>query len=168
MACVQGFKETFDSGEVWQRAVMIADRNGQIIDVLHHAGLKQVLEKLIIDHSTACFYFYNKTSRGMVGVGVERLFDYSISAEQDRNKNFLSVFPAQLDLKSELQQWLPENGKNGVAVQECLARLDLSGDFRERLNNLTSQYWQSIRFGEIVPVDHGLPHRPPGDFGGPK
>jgi len=96
---------------------MIADSDGQIIDVLHHTGLKQVLEELIIDHRTACFYFYNETSRGMVGVGVERLFDYSVTSEQDWNMNFLSVLLTQLDLKSELQQWLPENGKNAVAVQ---------------------------------------------------
>ncbi len=91
IACVEGIHEAADSVEIVDPSIVLPDGDSQVEDVVHHAGLKEVFQELIVHDSTASFDLDDKSFRLMVGIRVEGFFEAAVEPEEDRNGNSLVV-----------------------------------------------------------------------------
>ena len=83
---------------------------------MHHAGLKKVLQKLIVNHAPPCLNFQYKTPGTMVGVGVERFLSRSVSPEKDRYANLFISALTSFDLEAYSYEMLSERFKNQLLL----------------------------------------------------
>ena len=78
IAGVERVKEPADSFEVIAPAVEVPDSYRELSDVGHHACLEEILEELVVDHSSACFDLDHHAGIDMMGVGVKGLLKNTI------------------------------------------------------------------------------------------
>ena len=72
-ADVQRLEETFNFGKIIRIAIYVADRYRQMKNIMHHAGLKNVFQKLIIINGPAGLNFKNPPLTGRVCISIETL-----------------------------------------------------------------------------------------------
>jgi len=74
--------------------------NGEVIDFVHHAGLKQVLQELMVHHSPTSLHFQHESTGSMVRVRVERLLNRATPPEKYRDTNFLILVLAGFNFET--------------------------------------------------------------------
>jgi hypothetical protein len=85
-------------------------------NVMHHASLKNILEKLIVVNGTTCLDFKNPSLAGGMGVGVEALQYLAFAAKKHGNNYLFFAGLPFLDPKSKLFQAWSEQSHDGVAM----------------------------------------------------
>src|SRR5579864_6226305 len=85
-------------------------------NVMHHAGLKDILEKLIVVNGPTRLDLENPSLRDGMGVSVETLQYLAFAPEEHRDNDLiLARFPF-FHLKTELFQTWPEPCHDGIAM----------------------------------------------------
>src|ERR1017187_6946423 len=109
-ADIQRLKKTLDLGKIVRVAICVADRYRKMKNVMHHARLKNILEKLVVVNGPTCLDFKNPSLTGGMGVSVET-FQYLAFAPKKHGDNYL-VFEGLpfLDPKSQLFQSWAQSG----------------------------------------------------------
>src|ERR1039457_7333412 len=92
-------------------------------DVVHHACLKNILEKLIVDNGPACLDFKNPSFAGGMGVGVETLQYLALAPKKHGDDDLVFGGLPFLDPKSDLFQAWAEPSHNGVRSEEHTSEL---------------------------------------------
>ena len=140
-ADIQRLKKTLDLGKIVRTAICVADSYRKMKNVMHHARLKNILEKLIVVNSPTCLDFKNPSLAGGMGVGVETL-QYLAFAPKKHWDNYLVLrgFPF-LDLKSEFFQAWAESSHSGVAMlaYRC-TRIDGISHFFENCDHKKAEF----------------------------
>lgn len=98
---IHGFKECVDTLKIIFPSVVAPHRYNEIFNLVHHARLENIFEKLIIIDRSACFDFNDYSTVIAHGICIE-IFILAVSASKenwDLNLFFL-LFP-RLHLKSE-------------------------------------------------------------------
>jgi hypothetical protein len=104
---------------------------------VHHASLKEIFQKLIVDHSPTCLDLQHKPVSSMVGVGVEGLLRRTASPEKDRNANLFVSMLAGFNLEANFHQMFAEGFENLVAIVFIRARGDCFRLVLEKLERRT-------------------------------
>ena len=110
-------------------------------DVMHHACLKNVLEKLIVVNGATRLNLKNPPLAGSMGVSVEA-FQYLAFAPKKYWNNYL-VFAGLpfLNPESELFKPRTELCHNGVAMLDChCARIDGTRNLFEESDDMKAEF----------------------------
>ena len=133
-ADIQGLKKALDFGKIVRISICVADGYRKMKNVMHHARLKNVLEKLIVVNGPTCLDLKYPSLTGGMRISVETL-QYPAFAPKEHGDNYL-VFNGLtfLYLKSKFFQARAESSHNGVAmlVHRCMRINALSQLFEER------------------------------------
>src|SRR5437016_5839905 len=108
---------------------------------MHHARLKNVLEKLIVVHSPTRLDFKHPTLNGGVSISVETLQYLTFAPKQDGDNDLVLDGLPFLDPKSQLLQAWAEPSHNGVTmlIHRC-ARIDSVSHFFEERDDKESEF----------------------------
>lgn len=71
LACIKSFEKSLHFRKVIRTAVIIANCNNQIVNVLHNADLKQVFEKLEVGNASSSLQLNDYFVPGVVAIGFE-------------------------------------------------------------------------------------------------
>ena len=113
---VKRFKETLNLGKVVRFSICISDSYRKMKDIVHHASLKYVFQKLIIINGLTCFDLKNPPRTESMRVSVETLQDFPFLPKKHRNNYLFVARLPFLDPKSDLFQAWAESCENGVAM----------------------------------------------------
>jgi hypothetical protein len=104
--------------------------------VMHHAGLKNILEKLIVVNGPTRFDLKHPSLNRSVGVGIETLQYLAFASKKHRDHYLVFAGLSLLHTKSELLQTRAESGHNDIAVliHSCM-RIDALGKLFEELDD---------------------------------
>lgn len=83
---------------------------------MHHAGLKDVLEELVVVNGPPSFDFDHPTAACGISVRIEALKYFALPPEEDGNNDFFLGRFSFLDSKPELLQTGPELRHDYVAM----------------------------------------------------
>ena len=122
--------------------------------IRHDAGLENILEKLVVDHSAARLNLDDETLVGMMCVGLEGLFKRPFLAEQDGHADLLMALLAGLDAKAQLFEMRSHVPQNTVAIQVERAGADHAIAFFKSVDHTPGQLCYAAGAGEIDPLDH--------------
>lgn len=110
-------------------------------NVMHHARLKNILEKLIVDNGPACLDFKNPSFAGGMGVGVETLQYLALAPKKHGDDDLVFGGLPFLDPKSDLFQAWAEPSHNGVAMLfHRRIRIDGAGHFFEECDDKKAEF----------------------------
>ena len=115
-ADVERLKKALNFGKVVRIAIYVAHSYRKMKDVMHHAGLKNILEKLIIVNGSTCLNLKDPALGDGVSVGVETLQYLAFATEKHGDNDLVFARLAFLHLKSELFQTWAESCHDGVAM----------------------------------------------------
>ena len=104
VAGIQRFEESDHFLEVIAGSMEISEYYSEIQDIVHYAGLKEVLEKLVVRHSPSGLHLDNEMFVPVLGMSLEGLLGNPLHTEQDRNRNLLAFFLPPLDFEANLRQ----------------------------------------------------------------
>jgi hypothetical protein len=120
--------------------------------VMHHASLKNILEKLIVIDGPACLDFKHPSLAGGMCVSVEAL-QYLAFAPKKHGDNYL-VFAGLpfLDPKSELFQARAKSSHDGVAmlIHRC-TRINTLGQLFEERDDKKAEFRRRRRLRKLDP-----------------
>jgi len=141
-AYVERLKKTFNFGKIGRTTICVANSYRKMKNVMHHARLKDIFEKLIVVNGPTCLYLENPSLAGGMSVSVEAL-QYLASAPKEHGDNYLVVAGLALfDSKSKFFQAWAESYHNGVAMLVRLSsRIDGIGLFLEQCNDRKAEFW---------------------------
>ena len=83
-ANVERLKKTLNFGEIVRITIRVAHCYRKMKNIVHHARLKNILEKLIVVNGSACLDFKNPPFASRMGVSVETLSVPCPSAQKAR------------------------------------------------------------------------------------
>jgi hypothetical protein len=140
-ANIERFKKTFDFGEVVRAAICVADSDPEMENVVHHARLKNILEKLIVVNGPARLDLKYPSLTGCMGVSVEAFQYFTLAPKKDGDNDLVFAGLPLLDSKSQPFQTWAESGHNGVAmlIHRC-TRIDSVADIFEESDEKKAEF----------------------------
>jgi hypothetical protein len=140
-ADIKRLKKVLNLGKIVRLAICVAYGDREVQNVMHHARLKDVLEKLVVIDGPTCLYLKNPSLTGGVSVSVETL-QYLAFAPKKYGNNYLAFarLPS-LDSECKLFQAWAESCHDGVAMLTCLcARVDRISRFFEKCDDMKAEF----------------------------
>jgi hypothetical protein len=101
-ANVERFKKTLNFGEIVRIMIRVAHCYRKMKNIVHHARLKNILEKLIVVNGSACLDFKNPPFASRMGVSVETLQYLALPPKKHGHDYLVLERLPLLDPKSEL------------------------------------------------------------------
>ena len=140
-ADVESFEKTLDFGKIVRIAIFVAHGDRKMKNIMHHARLKNIFEKLIIVNRPTRLDLKNPTLDGGMGVSVETLQYLASPSKEDRNNYLVLDGLPLLDSKSDPFQSWAEPCHNAVArlIGLC-ARVDGISHFLEERNDSEPEF----------------------------
>ncbi len=114
---VQRLEKLANCLEILIASIVFPNCYSEILHIMHHAGLKEVLQKLVVGHAPTCFNLQYKPVGLMVGVGVEGFLSRTVSPEKDGNANLFIFVLACFDFKVFFFEMFSDRFKNLIAVE---------------------------------------------------
>jgi hypothetical protein len=154
-ADIKRLKKIFNLGKIVRITIAVAHGYRKMKNIMHHAGLKNILEKLIVVNSPTCFDLENSSLTHSMGVSVETL-QYLAFAPKKHGNNYLIVARLSLlDSESELFQTGTKECHNGIAmlVRPC-TRIDGIGKLLKERHDQNAEFGRRRRLREVHPIDH--------------
>src|ERR1700733_12685891 len=119
-------------------------------NVMHHAGLKNILEKLIIVDGAASFDLKNPALANSMCVSVKALQYLAFASKEHRNNYLVFAGLPFLDAESDFFQPWAEPRHNGVAMLDChFARIDGVGHLFKEPDDKKAEFRWGRRFRKI-------------------
>jgi hypothetical protein len=110
-------------------------------NVVHHARLKNILEKLIVVDGSASFDFEHPPLDGGVGVGVETLQNFAFAPKQHGDDYFVVGGLSFLDTKSDRFQAWAQPGHDDIAMLASRrTRIDAVGQGFEESDDTETEF----------------------------
>ncbi|MFQ5792196.1 MAG: hypothetical protein ACE5JI_17135, partial [Acidobacteriota bacterium] len=94
LASVERFEKPDDSLKILRLPVHFANRDTEIVNVMHHARLKKILEELVVNHSPACFDLDNHSPLTVPGIGLKPFLHRAMAPKKHRHTNLLGLLLA--------------------------------------------------------------------------
>ena len=101
-ANVERLKKTLNFGEIVRITIRVAHCYRKMKNIVHHARLKNILEKLIVVNGSACLDFKNPPFASRMGVSVETLQYLALPPKKHGHDYLVLGRLPLLDPKSEL------------------------------------------------------------------
>jgi hypothetical protein len=112
-------------------------------NIMHHACLKDILEKLIVVNGPTRLDFKYPALTWRMGVGVEAFQYFALAAKKDGNNNLVLNGLPLLNPESKLfQSWAkPSHHRVAMLTHRC-ARIDSVAHFFEERDNKKTEFWR--------------------------
>lgn len=158
LAGVERVKQCHNLLEVSCSLVHVSHRNDGVIDVLHHAGLEEILQHGVVDDCATCLNLQHRSVKRAVGIGGERLFNLAVASEQDWNVKLVSAGLTDLHSLPKLHQLSRQYSQHRVAWMEALLaiddRLNFELMFLECPQHQFKMLWKTGTLWKELPIDH--------------